>query len=407
MRLRPLYWRLYHSVWGFKLTPTGRAFVLGVLLSAVGSVSLEIPIYRIFCLLIVMIGAAEIVGWLWKPRLEALGRIPARVSTGDQFAVPVDIRNVGWKAAYDIMAGVVPAHPAVAHVNSSAYIPRIGRGESAELPIIFLATRRGVHHLPDVNLHTTFPLNLMRYRAAALPETTITVVPAFRRIDHFDLPFSTRYQHGGVMMSSGLGHSPEYIGNREYTPGEPVRRLDFRAWARTGKPVVREFQEEYYCRIALVLDTYVTERPRKNAAYPPFEAAVSLMAAISDALDVNEYLIDLFAAGPEFHLFRTIGGSNRLEAVLDILAAVDVSRANPFREIAPRIADELEQISTAVCVFLDWDDVREEFCQRVLEAGCLLKIVIVRDGPTTMPVSIDGTTVVSTDAVFSGQVREL
>ncbi len=204
------------------------------------------------------------------------------------------------------------------------------------------------------------------------------------------------------MMSSGLGHSPEYVGNREYTSGEPVRRLDFKAWARTGKPVVREYQEEYYCRIALVLDTYVPYKLAKGEAHPPFEAAVSLTAAISDALDLDEYLIDLFAAGPEFHVFRTVGGSNRLDAVLDILAAIDVSPDNPFREIAPRMADELEQISTAVCVFLDWDAVREEFCQRVLEAGCLLKVVVVRDGPTTLPISIEGARLVASDEVVRG-----
>src|SRR6202008_1442681 len=108
----------------------------------------------------------------------------------------------------------------------------------------------------------------------------ITVVPAFQTIRHFELPVSRRYQPGGVMMSSGLGHSPEYVGNREYTPGEPARRLDFKAWARTGKPVVREYQEEYYSRIALVLDTFVPGRFRRGQEHPQFEAAVSLTAAI-------------------------------------------------------------------------------------------------------------------------------
>jgi hypothetical protein len=41
-----------------------------------------------------------------------------------------------------------------------------------------------------------------------------------------------------------------------------VRRIDFRSWARLGKPVVREYQEEYYCRIALILDTHVV--PKKT-----------------------------------------------------------------------------------------------------------------------------------------------
>ncbi len=399
--------RLYHYVWLFRLTPAGRAFVIAVLISALGSVSVEIPIYRIFCLLIAIIGLAEIIGWIWKPKLRTQARFPDRIAAGERFVVPLAVENVGWKPAFDIMAGVVPAHTALQHVDGGAYVPRIDRGKSVELPMTFHAKQRGIHRLTDVNVHTTFPLNLIRYRGCGLPDATITVVPAFHAISHIELPVSLRYQPGGVMMSSGLGHSPEYVGNREYTPGEPARRLDFKAWARTGKPVVREYQEEYYSRIALVLDTFVPGRFGRGQEHPQFEAAVSQTDDISDVLDVDEYLIDLFAAGPEFHVFRTVGGSNRFEAVLDILAAVDVSRVNPFNEIAPRMMEELEQISTVVCVFLDWDEVRQSFCQQILEAGCLLKIVLVREEPTTLSLQIEGARVVSPDAVVRGQVREL
>src|SRR5690606_31114912 len=91
----------------------------------------------------------------------------------------------------------------------------------------------------------------------AIPLPPIIILPSFEPLAGLTLPVGTRYQPGGIALTSHVGESPEYIGNREYVPGEPIRRLDFRAWARTGRPVVREYQEEYYCRVALILDTWI------------------------------------------------------------------------------------------------------------------------------------------------------
>ena len=43
--------------------------------------------------------------------------------------------------------------------------------------------------------------------------------------------------------------------------GDPLRKIHWRSWARRGKPVVKEYQEEYFSRIALVLDTFLPRRP--------------------------------------------------------------------------------------------------------------------------------------------------
>jgi len=38
-----------------------------------------------------------------------------------------------------------------------------------------------------------------------------------------------------------------------------------------------------------------------------------------------------------------------------------------------------------VCIFLDWDDERERLVRAAAEAGCQVKIVVVREGATTKP----------------------
>jgi uncharacterized protein (DUF58 family) len=144
--------------------------------------------------------------------------------------------------------------------------------------------------------------------------------------------------------------------------------------------------EEYYCRIALVMDTYVPpERKTAAGGFEDLEAGISLSASVADAMSRGEYIIDIFAAGPELYVFRAGRHTAHLDNVLEILAGVEACRKNPFETVAPALADELKNISAVVCVLLDWDRARQGLARAAAEAGCAVKILVVREGPTSEP----------------------
>jgi hypothetical protein len=81
--------------------------------------------------------------------------------------------------------------------------------------------------------------------------------------------------------------------------------------------------------------------PSRPAGLCRLEAAISLSASVADALSRGEYLIDLFAAGPELYVFRAGRHTAHFENILEIVACVEACRRNPFETIAPALADEL------------------------------------------------------------------
>ncbi len=395
---------MHRYFWRFKLTPAGRMIVFAVLLSAVGTISVDAPIYQVFCALLGLLMVCEPIGILLRPQLDLQGRLPSRARVDEPFTGEVVMTNHSWKPAFDLMAGLFGLPKHVALLSSDRYVASLGRGETAALPVTLVAHRRGVYRLPPVHVHSTFPFNLMRFGGCKLAPQSVTVLPAYHALEHVDVPLSQRYQPGGVLTAANVGDSMEYIGNREYTPGEPARRLDFRAWARLGRPVVREYQEEYSCRVAVILDTFVPGRGRRRAqGRATLEAAVSLTAATAEALSTGDFLIDFFAAGPQLHVFRSTGHQSSFDSVLEILAAVDASRSDPFAQVSPAVAEEMQQISTAVCILLDWDEARRQLMDRVLEAGCALKVIVVRNGETTLPLEESShIQQVTTEAITSG-----
>src|SRR4030095_5715393 len=190
-----------------------------------------------------------------------------------------------------------------------------------------------------------------------------------------------RYQPGGIPLASSLGDSTEFVGTRDFRDGDPVRRIHWRSSARRGRPVVTECQEEYFARIALVLDTYLPRRPR-TGEQRSFEAAVSVLASIADHMGRSEDVVDVFAAGPEICEVSTGRSLGRLDTVLDALACLEPCHEPPFDVLAPRLVERLSRLTTVVAVVLDWDEGREAFLGRLRDLGVALRIFVVHDGPT-------------------------
>jgi uncharacterized protein (DUF58 family) len=124
--------------------------------------------------------------------------------------------------------------------------------------------------------------------------------------------------------------------------------------------------------------------PRTLNPSEAFERAVSVAAAVSDYMARQDYLVDLFAAGPDLYHLTAGRSLAYLDQILDILACVDESSTEPFATIEPQVAELLSRISTVICVLLDWDDARRNFAHRLHAQGVAVKIIILRDGPCTL-----------------------
>ena len=181
----------------------------------------------------------------------------------------------------------------------------------------------------------TDPLGLLSTRRTAWPpDRVVLAYPRFFSLERLPLPAGRRYQPGGIPLASSLGDSIEFVGTREYREGDPLRRIHWRSWARRGLPVVKEYQEEYFSRIALVLDTFLPRRAR-GADRRRFEAGVSVLASIADHFGRSEDVVDIFAAGPDIYEVSAGRSLAYLENVLDVLACLEPCHEPPSTPSAP------------------------------------------------------------------------
>ena len=88
----------------------------------------------------------------------------------------------------------------------------------------------------------------------------------------------------GVHRSPHRGASVVFVEHREYRPGDDVRLLDWRAFARSDRHQIKRFEQETHLRCALVLDRSGSMRYAGEGRLQKLEYASTLLAAIAFVL---------------------------------------------------------------------------------------------------------------------------
>jgi uncharacterized protein (DUF58 family) len=257
-------------------------------------------------------------------------------------------------------------------------------------------SERGDLTLGRFRVSELVPLGLASGPPLLSAPVRVRVVPRPASVVRLEMALTTRHQPGGVALASKTGESMDLRGVRPYRKGDRIRDLSARTWARTGKPAVREYQEEYFTRVGVVLDC-VAPPGRSGRTEEAFEAAVSLAAGVVAHLARGDALVDLLVTGGEIHAL-TLGRSlGFLEQALDHLAGAELEPNVDRGRLLERLAPYLARLSAVVMVVDGWDPDREAFIRGVEKSGVRVRTVAV-GGPAGA-----GVKVVSVDSVLAGK----
>ena len=322
LRLPLAVYGYFARQWQDDLTTGGKALVWCIALSGVGTVSVQMPLYQAFCALVMLLAGASGACSLLRPRVDMAHALPPRATAGGRVEGTVTLTNRRrLLPAFDVCVGFYDLPDGFAEVPGAGRLPVPAGGGDGDGP-------------PSNSARCAAAGTRCRRcgRGARSPSTSAAAVRAkarrrgacwcgrrSRRWRTSRSPAAAGGATAGRDAGTRAGESPEFLGNRELLPGEHARRLDVRAWARTGKPVVRQFREEHPAGVAVLLD------PRIDGADPAeraerFEAAVSRAAAVADAVGRGGGALALFADGAAVRRFRPGDARGAADAVLDDLA---------------------------------------------------------------------------------------
>ncbi|RMF19523.1 MAG: DUF58 domain-containing protein [Candidatus Dadabacteria bacterium] len=147
----------------------------------------------------------------------------------------------------------------------------------------------------------------------------------------------------GGWRSRHKGQGLDYAESRPYTPGDDVRRMDWKVTARTMVPHVKQFEESRRLRIALALDTSNSMRVG-SAVRTRLHTAASLMAAAAAGAvrSGDQVRLVLFGNGVEY-VSPQVGSERGLQQVLRQVDELPADADGSYRP-SDRPAEVLETL---------------------------------------------------------------
>jgi uncharacterized protein (DUF58 family) len=248
-------------------------------------------------------------------------------------------------------------------------------GETGKLRVELLPLRRGVIHLSHMHIVLPDAFGLFqRVRNVQQEEDVLIVLPKRYRIDGIDFTGQARSQLGGDSSTSVQGQSGEFVSLREYRPGDPPKHIHWPSWGRTGKPILKEYEEVFFPRYGLVLDTAVRAEHEEV-----FEELVSVAATLASEVDTEQSLIDLMFIQQGAKV-QTVGKNvERMELMLELLASVQIDPVPDWQALKKEVLKHADDMTTCFVLCGGWDKGREEFVASLRSSGVPVRLLIVQD----------------------------
>jgi len=371
------------------------------------------PIFQIFCFSLGLVTISLTWTLFRHAKLSAALELPRHATAGEPLRYAVRVMNIGKRRLSSTRLTQTPPDPRPSFAEfvgtpepgeedrnpfdrtmvyyrwqwltsrRSGFTARDSRetialapGESARVSMELTPARRGVIPMGDVRALLPDPLGFFQKcsRTKSTP-ARLVVLPKRHRLPPLTMPGSAAFRIGGEETSNAIGSAGEFVGLREYRPGDPLRQIHWKSWAHTGRPMVKELEDTFYPRYALVLDTFPGA---PDSAV--FEEMVSVAASFIVGLDRSESLLDLMFIAGEAHTVTAGRGMERAEKLLEVLAGAEIQYDARLELLAQTVIRHREKMTSCLLILNGWDESRAEFVKSLLKAAIPCVPLVVGNG---------------------------
>ena len=410
--------------WGWRIARRIRSFgwalaLLTTIAAVLGTNIEESGIYMIFCFTICALTCAFLWVLFRRAKVSAQRHLPEYGSVGHELQYNVEVTNENSKTLNAMFFEEWPPDPAPDYetfastpepgeekrnivdrtmlfyrwtwlqerergfslLEASQSPRKLASKEKGKATFRLTPQHRGVLHLAELRVLLPDPFGMFQ-RCIPIDCTVdhIIVLPKRYPLADFSLPGSAHLHLGGEAASSSIGQTGDFLHLRDYQSGDPIRSVDWKSWARTGIPVVREYEDNFFPHYGVILDT--SGPPGDN-----FEEAVAIAASFVSRMDTQECLLDLMFIGEESYRITAGQGVAKRSKLLEALANVHPRHRDNFDSLEALILKEGTQLTALLLIFPDWTEERHQFLKNLRAHGLEITVFAVVDETTKKTLS--------------------
>ena len=217
---------------------------------------------------------------------------------------------------------------------------------------------RGLHTFGPARVTSGDPVGYRRHSTRTSCQVQVLVYPKIFTLEPAGIASAVPLgNHRAVVPLPG---DPSRVaGVREYRPGDPLRHVDWRASARGGGLLVREFEQTATLRVALFLDMAVPQLRPSRVDPPELEFAIAVGASLVADLAGRGLGVGLYASGTVrgVPVSRPPSSSPEvLPQVLDLLARASPFGSTPIADVLIAESHRMQHGTSVVVVAADFTE---------------------------------------------------
>ena len=261
------------------------------------------------------------------PRFTAEVAAPERAVEGDELTLRITLTAETPVERLDVYLRIPdglepPDGPRATAVH-------LGRGERRELDVEVRARRWGVQALGPLYLRARDPVGLLVAEGVVQRPLPVRVYPRADTLRRILQPRDTQV-FSGSEVSRRKGEGIEFADLRLWAPGDPLKRINWRASARRGDLWVNESHPELNADVILFVDSF--EEARQSDA-GTLDLAVRATAALADAYIARRDRVGLVSFGGILRWLTPGMGRVQLYRIVDALLDTEVVLSYYWTEI--------------------------------------------------------------------------
>jgi uncharacterized protein (DUF58 family) len=189
---------------------------------------------------------------LFNGKPAAKRNIAERMSNGDKNPVSLQIKNA---YPFTVKMKTIDELPEQFQARKNSFTATFSAGEEKRFSFFLRPVERGEYYFGNIIIYISSLLGFVSRRFDIAASAMIPVYPSFFQMRKFDLMArDAKTQETGSKKIRKLGHSLEFEHIKEYTRGDDIRIINWKATARKGTLMVNNYLDERSQQVYCIID---------------------------------------------------------------------------------------------------------------------------------------------------------
>lgn len=342
----PLRWIGYRME--YRVTREGWIYIGGITLVALAAINTgNNLLFLILACLIASILMSGILSSITLAGVDIRLDLPEHIFAGQSVRGSVELKNEKLTLpsfSLRVEAASKKGSLGAPVLETPVYFPYIPRKETVKQSVPLFFPKRGVYRQEAFRIVTRFPFGFLQKARRLDLVAEALVYPSVEPTAEF-LEVFPGIQ--GAVESLSKGRGQDLYALRDYLPNDSARHVHWKASARLGSLMVREFAREEDARVLLVFDPHSSagQVNATAAEMERFELAVSFCTAIAWSFHERNGLLQYRSVAADVPMAPA---SENIYAILRHLALVQPLAPNPREGLLSELAADSDAFKIIV-----------------------------------------------------------